>query len=74
MVTKLSPAKLMSLMMGIWLTSSFIGNILGGYFAKFSTSWTLTTFFTVPGVILIVFALLVWLFSGRIRQWMHGVN
>ena len=74
MVTKLSPAKLVSLMMGIWLTAAFLGNIMAGYFAKLSTSWTLTQFLTIPGIILIVFALLVWAFAGKIRQWMHGIN
>jgi POT family proton-dependent oligopeptide transporter len=74
MVTKLSPAKLMSLMMGIWLTASFLGNLIAGYFAGLSTKWTLTMFFTVPGLILVVFALLVWAFSGKIKSWMHGVN
>ena len=74
MVTKLSPAKVVSLMMGIWLTAAFLGNIIAGYFAKLSTSWTLTQFLTIPGIILVVFALIVWAFAGTIKKWMHGVN
>lgn len=75
MVTKLAPAKFMSMFMGVWLASSFVGNLVGGYFATLSASLeSITTFFTIPAVILMVFGLLVWAFSGKIKQWMHGVN
>lgn len=74
MVTKLAPAKLMSLLMGVWLASSFFGNLMGGYFAALSADLSWPVFFAVPGVILIVFGVLVWLFKGKIKTWMHGVN
>ena len=74
MVTKLSPAKLVSLMMGVWLTAAFLGNLIAGYFATLSTSWSLPVFFAVPAVILVVFGILVWVFSGTIKKWMHGIN
>jgi POT family proton-dependent oligopeptide transporter len=74
MVTKLAPAKLMSLMMGIWLTASFLGILIAGYFAALSKSLSLPLFFAVPAVCLIVFAAIVWLFSGKIKSWMHGVQ
>ena len=31
LVTKVSPARIVSLMMGMWFLSSFLGNILSGY-------------------------------------------
>ena len=75
MVTKLSPAKLMSMLMGVWLASSFFGNLMGGYFATLSASLqSKAVFFAIPAVILMVFGGLVWLFSGKIKSWMHGVN
>ncbi len=75
MVSKLAPAKLMSLFMGVWLTASFFGNLLGGYFAAFSAALkSMTTFFAIPAIILMVFGIIVWLFAGKIRRWMHGVN
>jgi len=74
MVTKLAPAKLMSIMMGVWLTSSFFGNLMAGYFATLSESWSKPVFFAVPGVILLLFGLAVWAFAGRIKRWMHGVK
>ena len=76
MVTKLSPAKFMSMFMGVWLASSFIGNLMGGYFATLSDKLkaSMSTFFAIPAIILMVFGLLVWAFSGQIKKWMHGVQ
>jgi POT family proton-dependent oligopeptide transporter len=47
LVTKVAPARLMSMMMGAWLGSSFIGNYLAGYFGTWYTSLGQTTFFMV---------------------------
>ena len=44
-VTKVAPARLMSMMMGMWFTSSFIGNYLAGYLGTFYTSMSQTSFF-----------------------------
>ena len=75
MVTKLSPAKFMSMFMGVWLSASFVGNLMGGYFATLSASLkNMSVFFAIPAGILMVFGLLVWAFSGKIKQWMHGVQ
>ncbi len=38
MVTKLSPLKLSSLMMGVWLASSSIANLLAGFLATFASN------------------------------------
>ena len=75
MVTKLSPAKFMSMFMGVWLASSFVGNLMGGYFATLSARLeNMSVFFAIPAGILMVFGLLVWAFSGKIKRWMHGVR
>ena len=75
MVTKLAPAKFMSMLMGVWLAASFFGNLMGGYFATLSSALkSITTFFAIPAIILMVFGLLVWACSGKIRSWMHGVK
>lgn len=75
MVTKLAPTKFLSMLMGVWLASSFFGNLIGGYFATLSASLTsMATFFAIPAIILMAFGLLVWAFSGKIKYWMHGVK
>ena len=35
LVTKVAPARIVSLMMGVWFLSSFFGNFLSGYFGTF---------------------------------------
>ena len=74
MVTKLAPAKFMSLFMGVWLAASFIGNLLAGWLASFYDSWSLTTLFSVPAIASIAFGIIMWIMAGKVRKWMHGVN
>ena len=74
MVTKLAPAKFMSLFMGVWLAASFIGNLLAGKLASYYDSWSLTTLFSVPAICSIAFGIVMWIMAGKVRKWMHGVN
>jgi POT family proton-dependent oligopeptide transporter len=53
LVTKVSPARIVSMMMGMWLASSFIGNFLSGAIGVLYTRWPKEAFFlllTVLGV------------------------
>ncbi|WP_428071564.1 peptide MFS transporter [Candidatus Avelusimicrobium alvi] len=74
MVSKLAPAKFMSLFMGVWLTASFFGNLLAGQLASYYESWSLTTLFSVPAVCSILFGIIMWIMAGKIKRWMHGVH
>lgn len=74
MVTKLAPAKFMSLLMGVWLMSSFFGNLLAGWLASYYESWKLTTLFSVPAALSIAFAVTMWFMVRKVKYWMHGVN
>ncbi len=74
MVTKLAPAKFMSLLMGVWLLSSFFGNLLAGMLASFYEKWELTTLFSIPALLSAVFACFMWLMTKRIKMWMHGIK
>ena len=38
MVSKLAPVKLASLLMGVWLSSNGVANILAGYIASFTSN------------------------------------
>jgi proton-dependent oligopeptide transporter, POT family len=44
-VTKIAPTRVLSLMMGLWLASSFIGNLLAGYLGTFWSSISPAAFF-----------------------------
>lgn len=74
MVTKLAPAKYMSLLMGVWLMASFFGNLLAGWLASFYESWKLTTLFSVPAALSIVFGIIMWIMTRKVKSWMHGVQ
>lgn len=74
MVTKLAPLKFMSLFMGVWLTASFFGNLLAGWLASYYESWSLTTLFSVPAGLSLLFGIIMWIMTGKIKQWMHGVH
>ncbi|MDB4995900.1 MAG: Di-/tripeptide transporter [Myxococcaceae bacterium] len=62
LVTKISPARIVSLMMGIWLLSSFFGNYLSGYLGTYWEKITHERFFiwmaglsAITGVLMILF-------------------
>jgi POT family proton-dependent oligopeptide transporter len=73
MVTKLAPVRFMSLLMGVWLASSFFGNLLAGWLASYYEEWALTTLFSVPAVCSVLFAAIMWIMTRKVKQWMHGV-
>ncbi len=47
LVTKVSPIRIVSMMMGMWFLSSFFGNILSGYIGVLYTTMSKTGFFMV---------------------------
>jgi POT family proton-dependent oligopeptide transporter len=62
LVTKVSPARLVSMLMGMWFFSSFLGNLLSGYLGTYYEKMSRQSFFfglTVLGVAagLAIFAL-----------------
>ena len=74
MVTKLAPARLASLMMGVWFLINFVANILAGYIGAYAQhAGELTVFAGLAGV-LCVFAVVLWFLSGTLVRWMHGAE
>ena len=73
-VTKLAPVKLASLMMGVWLLSSFLANIIGGFVAGFVESMgPFAIFATIAGFV-IVLGLVMILLKKPILKMMNGVR
>jgi len=74
MVTKLSPAKFTSLLMGTWFLASFAANLLAGSFAGHYDTMNHNLFFMVPilttGISAIILAFLV----KPLKKWMHGIK
>lgn len=74
LVTKLAPVQFGSLLMGVWLLSSFAANFVGGYFAGNYDQMNHVTFYMIPTATGLGSALLLLLITPKLRQWMHGVH
>jgi POT family proton-dependent oligopeptide transporter len=57
LVTKLAPARLLSMMMGVWLASSFVGNFLAGWLGSFWSGMEKPQFFLMIAAVAGVAAL-----------------
>ena len=73
-VTKLSPPKLASVLMAVWMLSSFFANIVGGYIASYVETMGAGEVFTyIAGFVSICGVLLI-LLNKVILKLMHGVK
>ncbi len=73
-VTKLAPLKLASMLMGVWMLSSFVANIMGGYIAMYVEKLGAATIFSSIAVFVIVLGLIMLLLTRRLSKMMHGIN
>ena len=64
LVTKIAPKALLSMMMGVWLATSFVGGFLAGYLGTFWSSMAKTDFFLMLALISAASALAI-VFLGR---------
>jgi POT family proton-dependent oligopeptide transporter len=74
LVTKLSPARFASLLMGVWFTANFIANLVGGLFAGNYDAMDHTKFFMIPVATAGGAAILLLILVKPIRKWMHGIH
>jgi proton-dependent oligopeptide transporter, POT family len=61
LVTKIAPASIVSLMMGVWLATSFAGNFLAGWLGSYWSAMGKLDFFLMIASVGALAALLVWL-------------
>ena len=73
-VTKLSPARIVGLMMGVWLLSNAFGNKLAGWAAGFFSSMPLRELFLDVSLILLVTTAIMFALVKPIRRLMGGVQ
>jgi POT family proton-dependent oligopeptide transporter len=73
-VTKLAPLKLASMLMGVWLLSSFVANIMGGYIAMYVEKLGAATIFFSIATFVISLGLLMLLLTSKLSKMMHGVK
>jgi POT family proton-dependent oligopeptide transporter len=73
-VTKLSPPRIVGLMMGVWLLSNAFGNKLAGWAAGFFSTMPLRDLFGEVAVILLVTSAIVFALVKPIKRLMEGVR
>jgi POT family proton-dependent oligopeptide transporter len=73
-VTKLAPARIVGLMMGVWFLALSLGNFLGGFVAGFFGSFPLPQLFGAVFLTTMASALILALLVKPIRNLMGGVH
>ena len=73
-MTKLAPARIAGLMMGVWFLAASVGNFIAGRLAGFYESMPLPTLFTNVALFGIVAGLILLALSPRIKRLMGEVN
>lgn len=72
MVTKLAPVAYASMLMGVWMLSSFVANILGGYIVKYVEELGALAIFGGIGAFVIVLGFVLLAISKKLTYMMHG--
>jgi POT family proton-dependent oligopeptide transporter len=68
LVTKVSPARIVSMMMGIWFVSSFLGNTLSGYIGVLYTRMPKEGYIMVLSALGVGAGLAMWAFNKPLRR------
>jgi len=67
LVTKIAPLRMLSMMMGVWLSSNFIAGFLAGYLGTFWSSMAKTDFFLLLAIIAAVAGIAITLLNRPLR-------
>jgi proton-dependent oligopeptide transporter, POT family len=73
-VTKLAPVRIVSLMMGVFFLSNWLGNLLAGWTAGFFSAMPLSQLFSAVAAVCLVAAVIMFLLIRPVKQLMGGVN
>jgi POT family proton-dependent oligopeptide transporter len=68
LVTKVAPARIVSMMMGMWFLSSFIGNYLSGYLGTYYEKMPKESFFGLMAVLSVAAAISMAAFNKPLRS------
>jgi POT family proton-dependent oligopeptide transporter len=71
LVTKVAPLHLLSMMMGVWLSTNFIAGFLAGYLGTFWSSMSKTDFFLMLAIISSAAGLMIALLIRPLRAILH---
>jgi len=68
LVTKVAPKRIVSMMMGLWLGSSFLGNLAAGYIGVLYTRWSHESFFWLLTALGVGTGLAMWGFNKPLKR------
>jgi POT family proton-dependent oligopeptide transporter len=71
LVSKVAPAKMLSMMMGVWLATSFTGNFIAGYLGSFWSRMDKVHFFLMIAIIAGLAGVTVVAFNRSLRAVLH---
>jgi POT family proton-dependent oligopeptide transporter len=72
LVTKVAPARIVSMMMGMWFLSSFIGNYLAGFIGTYYTRMPKEGFFGMLTILGIIAGVAIWLMNKPLGNAMNA--
>jgi POT family proton-dependent oligopeptide transporter len=67
LVTKVAPARILSMMMGVWLATSFVGNFLAGWLGSFWSSMDKEQFFLMIAAVAALAGVAIWFCQRPLR-------
>jgi proton-dependent oligopeptide transporter, POT family len=67
LVSKVAPARYISVMMGVWLATSFVGNLVAGWLGIFWSSMAKPDFFVMIAAVAIAAGVVIWAFDRPLR-------
>jgi POT family proton-dependent oligopeptide transporter len=73
-MTRLAPARIGGLMMGVWFLATSVGNFIGGRVSSFYEAWPLPNLFGAVGLFAIGAGILLALFVKPLKRQMGEVN
>jgi len=72
LVTKIAPARILSMMMGVWLATSFVGGFLAGWIGSFWSRMEKPEFFLIVAAVAAVAGAIIfacrWLLRGMLKE------
>jgi proton-dependent oligopeptide transporter, POT family len=68
LVSKVAPVRYLSMMMGVWLATSFTGNFMAGYLGSFWSGMTKPSFFLMIAAVALAAAAVVFAFDRPLRE------
>jgi len=72
LVSKAAPARMLSLMMGLWLATSFTGNLLAGWLGSFWSAMDKVSFFLMLGGLAALAGIVIFAFNRPLRGSLEG--